>query len=109
MSITIEQRLREMELVNEMLQAAMAEDGDEEDEVKEEYGRKMDEQLASLRTKLEDARRNEGKESLATQGAYSSSSEAAGQVGTPLPRDGNYHEDSENLISALSNSQHKVS
>lgn len=61
MSVTIEQRLREMELVSDMLQAAMAEDGDEDDEVKEEYGKKMDETLASLRVKLEEAKRNEGK------------------------------------------------
>lgn len=60
MSVTIEQRLREMELVHQMIHVAMAEDGDESDEVKEEYGRKVDESLASLRTKLEEARRNEG-------------------------------------------------
>lgn len=60
MSVTIEQRLREMELVHQMLQVAMAEDGDESDEVKEEYGKRVDESLASLRTKLEEARRNEG-------------------------------------------------
>jgi hypothetical protein len=60
MSITIEQRLREMELVHQMLHIAMAEDGDEDDEVREEYGRKVDESLASLRLRLEEARRNEG-------------------------------------------------
>lgn len=60
MSVTIEQRLREMELVHQMLQVAMAEDGDESDEVKEEYGKRVDESLASLRTRLEEARRNEG-------------------------------------------------
>ena len=59
MSITIEQRLREMELVHQMIHIAMAEDGGESDEVKEEYGRKVDESLASLRTKLAEARRNE--------------------------------------------------
>ena len=53
--------MHEMELVNQMLQAAMAEEGDEEDEVKEEYGKRMDENLASLRLKLEEARRTEGK------------------------------------------------
>lgn len=63
MSVTIEQRLREMELVSQMLQVAMAEDGDESDEVKEEYGKRVDESLASLRTKLEEARRNEGLDS----------------------------------------------
>lgn len=60
MSITIEQRLREMELVHQMLRVAMAEDGNDNDEVKEEYGRKVDESLASLRVRLEEARRNEG-------------------------------------------------
>lgn len=60
MSVTIEQRLKEMELVHEMLRVAMAEDGEDEDEVKEEYGRKVDESLASLRVRLEEARRNEG-------------------------------------------------
>lgn len=62
MSVTIEQRLREMELVHQMLHVAMAEDGHESDEVKEEYGKRVDESLASLRTKLEEARRNEGLE-----------------------------------------------
>ena len=60
MSVTIEQRLREMELVHQMIHIAMAEDGDESDEAKEEYGRKVDESLASLRIRLEEARRNEG-------------------------------------------------
>ena len=64
LSITIEQRLREMELVSQMLHVAMAEGGDETDEVKEQYGRKMDETLADLREKLEEARRNEGKPPL---------------------------------------------
>lgn len=50
-----------MELVNTMLRAAMAEDGEEDDEVKEEYGKQADEGLAKLRSKLEEARRNEGK------------------------------------------------
>lgn len=45
-----------------MLHVAMAEDGHESDEVKEEYGKRVDESLASLRTKLEEARRNEGLE-----------------------------------------------
>lgn len=50
-----------MELVNQMLRAAMAEDGNEEDEIKEKYGKQADEGLAELRSKLEEARRNEGK------------------------------------------------
>lgn len=49
-----------MELVHQMLHIAMAEGGDESDEVKEEYGKRVDESLASLRTKLQEARRNEG-------------------------------------------------
>ena len=60
MSVTIEQRLREMEVVHNMLRIAMAEDGDEDDEVKEEYGKRADESLASLRLSLEEARRIEG-------------------------------------------------
>lgn len=48
-----------MELVHQMLHVAMAEDGDESDETKEEYGKRVDESLASLRTKLQEARRNE--------------------------------------------------
>ena len=43
----------------------MAEDGDEDDKVKEEYGKKADETLASLRMKLEEARRNEAEEGIA--------------------------------------------
>lgn len=73
MSVTIEQRLREMQLVSDMLQAAMAEDGDEDDEVKEEYGKKMDETLASLRVKLEEAKRNEGKDYTSVSGSHSDS------------------------------------
>ena len=64
MSVTIEQRLREMELVHRMLTAAMADDGVEDEQVKEEYGKTADDTLASLRAKLEEARRREGKEGL---------------------------------------------
>ena len=64
MSVTIEQRLREMELVHRMLTAAMADEGIEDDQVKEEYGKTADDTLASLRAKLEEARRREGKEGL---------------------------------------------
>lgn len=59
MSVTIEQRLREMSLVHQMLHAAMAEEGDEDDDVKESYGKQMDEQLAALRARLEQARMEE--------------------------------------------------
>lgn len=58
-SMTIEQRLREMDAVHQMLRIAMAEEGDESDEVKEDYG-KVDESLASLRTRIQEVRRNEG-------------------------------------------------
>lgn len=51
-----------MVAVNQMLRAAMAQDGDESDEVKEEYGKKVDEGLASLRLKLEEARHKEAEE-----------------------------------------------
>lgn len=54
-----------MELVHKMLTAAMVDDGVEDDEVKEEYGKTADDTLASLRAKLVEARRREGKEGLA--------------------------------------------
>lgn len=75
MSITIEQRLREMELVSDMLMVAMAEDDGESDEVKEEYGRKVDEKLADLREQLEEARRKEDKPLIGSP------------AGLPTPRD----------------------
>ncbi|KAL8940769.1 MAG: hypothetical protein Q9216_002649 [Gyalolechia sp. 2 TL-2023] len=60
MSVTIEQRLREMSLVHQMLHAAMVEDGDQDDEVKEQYGKQMDETLAALKARLKEAKHNEG-------------------------------------------------
>ena len=42
----------------------MAEDDEESDEIKEEYGKRVDETLAGLREKLEEARRAEGKPPL---------------------------------------------
>ncbi|KAL8860539.1 MAG: hypothetical protein Q9178_002891 [Gyalolechia marmorata] len=60
MSVTIEQRLQEMSLVHQMLRAAMAEDGNEDDDVKEEYGKQMDDTLAALRLRLEEAKTLEG-------------------------------------------------
>ncbi|KAL9002326.1 MAG: hypothetical protein Q9188_004733 [Gyalolechia gomerana] len=60
MSVTIEQRLREMSLVHQMLRAAMVEDGYEDDEVKEGYGKQMDDNLAALKARLKEAKRNEG-------------------------------------------------
>ncbi|KAL8664880.1 MAG: hypothetical protein Q9202_002742 [Teloschistes flavicans] len=56
MSVTIEQRLREISVVHQMLQAAMADDGNEDDEVKEAYGKKMDETLAALKVRLQEAK-----------------------------------------------------
>ena len=61
-SQTIEQRLREMEVVHQMLRIAMAEEGEENDEEKEEYGRQVDEKLSLLRDRLAEARRQEGKD-----------------------------------------------
>lgn len=43
-----------------MLKAAMADDGDEDDELKEEYGKSMDETLAALKGRLEEAKSAEG-------------------------------------------------
>ena len=63
MSVTIEQRLREMELVHKMLTAAMTDDGLEDDVVKEEYGKTADNTLASLKAKLAEAKLREGKDS----------------------------------------------
>ncbi|KAL9582166.1 MAG: hypothetical protein Q9212_003456 [Teloschistes hypoglaucus] len=60
MSVTIEQRLREISVVHQMLKAAMADDGDEDDELKEEYGKSMDETLAALKGRLEEAKSAEG-------------------------------------------------
>jgi len=65
MSVTIEQRLQEMDLVHRMLVAAMADDGVEDDQVKEQYGKTADDTLASLKAKLGEARRREGKQELA--------------------------------------------
>ena len=48
-----------------MLVAAMADDGVEDDQVKEQYGKTADDTLASLRARLEEARRREGKQGLA--------------------------------------------
>ena len=49
-----------MEVVHKMLHVAMAEDADSTDETKEEYGKKVDESLAAIRSKLEEARRSQG-------------------------------------------------
>ena len=62
MSVSIEQRLREMSVVSTMLRAAMADDGSGDDEIKEEYSNQVDEDLAMLKEKLNNARQSEGKE-----------------------------------------------
>lgn len=46
----------------------MDDDGTRDDATKEEYGDQADQDLAMLRAKLEEARRNEGKEPLDTTG-----------------------------------------
>lgn len=46
----------------------MDDDGLRDDEAKEEYGDQADKDLAMLRAKLEEARRNEGKEPLDATG-----------------------------------------
>ncbi|MCJ1395626.1 hypothetical protein MMC18_008512 [Xylographa bjoerkii] len=111
MSVTIEQRLQEMELVNEMLKIAMAEDGEESDEVKEEYGRKVDETLADLREQLEEARRKEGKPPLSSADGTPPTNEK------PVPIESGHSDATpdilpnkqiEELQSALTASQEKV-
>ncbi|KAL9019402.1 MAG: hypothetical protein Q9185_003294 [Variospora sp. 1 TL-2023] len=80
MSVTIEQRLREMSLVHQMLHAAMAEEDGENDEVKEAYGKQMDETLAALKARLAEARKEEG---LAGSGAEADF--GASVHGSPIP------------------------
>ncbi|MCJ1377473.1 hypothetical protein MMC17_000568 [Xylographa soralifera] len=111
MSVTIEQRLQEMELVNEMLKIAMAEDGEESDEVKEEYGRKVDETLADLREQLEEARRKEGKPALSSADGTPPTREQFSSVETSNPDakpDIPDQKQIEDLHLALTASQEKV-
>jgi hypothetical protein len=63
----MEQRIREMNLVHDMLRIAMAEEAEEGDEVKEQAEKEMEKTMADLKSKLEEARRNEGKESPSLQ------------------------------------------
>ena len=105
MSVTIEQRLREMELVSEMLKVAMAEDGDNEE--LEEFGNKADETLASLKQKLEEARINEGKQPFTEaelQGEPSVNGISKSSLGKGVSGD----EDTEKLRSELATSQATV-
>ena len=106
MSVTIEQRLREMELVHQMLHVAMAEDGAEEDDVKEEYGRKVDESLATLRTRLEEARRNEG--TAAQESGISGASGASSEQSSGFDTNQAKKSHSE-LLELLRESENKVS
>ncbi len=53
-----------MELVHDMLRVAMASDGEKDDPVKEEAEKKMEETIANLKVKLNDARIEEGMEPL---------------------------------------------
>lgn len=109
MSVTIEQRLREMEVVHKMLSAAMAEDGVGDDEAKEVLGQRADKTLANLKTKLEEARRVEGKEPLGND-----QSPVSGVVGNGINREASNGVMSppsvevERLKSALSESEEKV-
>ncbi|KAI4118891.1 MAG: hypothetical protein LQ345_001126 [Seirophora villosa] len=80
MSVTIEQRLREMSLVHQMLHAAMAEEDGGDDEVKEAYGKQMDETLATLKARLAEARKEEG---LVNSGAAVNRSALVNR--TPIP------------------------
>lgn len=59
----------------------MAEDGTEDDDVKEEYGKQMDETLAALRAKLEEAKHTE--EPMSSNGPYVDTV-AAGEAAAPL-------------------------
>ncbi|KAL8804931.1 MAG: hypothetical protein Q9182_002241 [Xanthomendoza sp. 2 TL-2023] len=54
-STTIQQRLREVSLVNDMLRAAKGEDEAEDDEVKEDHGKQMGTTLTASRSKQEEA------------------------------------------------------
>lgn len=102
MSVTVEQRLREIDLVHQMLRVA-AQDGDDDDEAKEEYGRKVDESLESLRIRLEEAGRDEriqSPEREISKGSSEQSSGVAAQQGTS--GDGK-------LLEALHKSEFKVS
>lgn len=64
MTAGIEQQLHEVQLVNSMLQAAMAGEGkgDEEDA----FVKQADRQMAEWRTQVQEARRHDGTESVST-------------------------------------------
>ena len=85
-----------------MLRVAIAEDGDDDDEVKEEYGRKVDESLASLRIKLEEARGNEKIEPQEREISKVSSEKSSGVDTQGTRGDGR-------LLEALGESEAKVS
>jgi hypothetical protein len=60
MSIDTVQRLKEWHLITDMVRIAMAQDGDEDDDLKMEYNKKMDEDLANLKAKLGDIKNDDG-------------------------------------------------
>ena len=89
----------------------MAEDGEESDEIKEEYGKRVDETLAGLREKLEEARRAEGKPPLLgpSQNIESSyENEASSRPGVVVDMDASGLQRVTELQSALVASQEMV-
>ena len=72
----------------------MAEDGEESDEIKEEYGKRVDETLAGLREKLEEARRAEGKPPLLGPSQnieFGDENEASSRAGVVVDMDASGH------------------
>ena len=95
MSVTNEQRLREIDLVHQMLRVA-AQDGDDE-------GRKFDESLASLRSRLEETHRNERIEPPERENSKGSSEQSSGVVAKQATSG------DDKLLGALHKSEFKVS
>ena len=94
-----------------MLKAAMAEDGEESDEMKEEYGKRVDETLAGLREKLEEARRAEGKPPLLGQSPNLESDDenrASSRTGVVVDKEASGLQRVTELESALAASQEMV-
>lgn len=85
-----------------MLHVAMAEDADSTDEAKEEYGKKVDESLAAIRSKLEEARRSQGLDT------GDSKIDEVTEVPKAAPLGVETHDDINELKSDLVESQSKV-
>lgn len=85
-----------------MLHVAMAEDADSTDEAKEEYGKKVDESLAAIRSKLEEARRSQGLDT------GDSKIDEVTEVPKAAPLDVETHDEINELKSGLVESQSKV-